>query len=284
MTDLQYCIWLARLKKVKNTTLCQLLNIYKQPQKIFGLSEYELKKLNISINEIGEILSIDKRKNLDKYEQYLIKNDIELIYIKDKNYPQRLRNIYNAPIFLFLKGNKNILNKKSIAVVGSRNCTPYGIKVAKEFAYKLSKNNINVISGLALGIDTAVHMGAVAGGGNTTAVLGSGLDNIYPRENLELHNKIIESGGCIISEYIIGTKPLGENFPKRNRIISGLVDAAIVVEAKEKSGALITADFALEQGKDVYAVPGNIYSSLSKGTNNLIKQGAIPITTIEDIL
>ena len=283
MTNLQYWIWLTRLN-VSNATLHQLLNTYEEPKNIFRLSEQELKKCNIPNEEIGEILNIEKRKKLDKYEKYLTKNNIELISIKNKNYPKKLRNIYDAPISLFLKGDKNILNKKSIAIVGVRNCTPYGIKVAKEFAYRLAKNNINVVSGLALGIDTCVHMGAIAAKGYTTAVLGSGLDNIYPKENFELYNKILESNGCVISEYVIGTKPLGCNFPKRNRIISGLVDAVIVVEAREKSGALITADLALEQGKDVYAVPGNIYSYLSKGTNNLIKQGAIPITEIEDIL
>lgn len=210
-------------------------------------------------------------------------NNIETITIKDKYYPDKLKVIYDPPVVLYSKGDKTILNKKAMAIVGCRLCTEYGKITAKKIAYNLSMNNINVISGLARGIDAAAHTGSLAGTGKTIAVVGCGLDRVYPEENKNLFREIIKAGGVIISEYVIGTKPLAKNFPKRNRIISGLSNGVIVVEAGLKSGTLITADFALEQGKDVYAIPGNINSPNSYGTNDLIKQGAKIITDIKDI-
>ena len=162
--------------------------------------------------------------------------------------------------------------------------TAYGKNIANNMAYNLSVNNINIISGLARGIDTCSHIGCLKANGTTIAVVGCGLDRVYPEENKSLFENIIKSGGAIVSEYVIGTKPLAKNFPRRNRIISGLSNGVIVIEAKEKSGTLITADFALEQGKDVYAVPGNITSINSYGTNELIKQGAKVATSVQDIL
>ena len=148
----------------------------------------------------------------------------------------------------------------------------------------MSLNNINVISGLAKGIDSFAHKGSLDGRGKTIAIVGCGLDRVYPKENIGLFNDIIKSNGAIVSEYIIGTKPLSKNFPKRNRIISGIANGVIVVEAREKSGTLITVDFALEQGKNIYAVPGNIDNLNSYGTNELIKQGAKVVTKVQDIL
>lgn len=173
--------------------------------------------------------------------------------------------------------------KCGIAIIGCRLCTKYGENVSKEFAYNLSKKNINIISGLARGIDSFAHIGSLKAQGKTIAVVGSGLDLIYPKENEGIANDIIKNGGAIISEYVIGTKPVARNFPARNRIISGISSGVIVVEAKEKSGTLITVDFALEQGKEVYVIPGNIDSPNSLGTNELIKQGAKLITNINDI-
>ena len=181
-------------------------------------------------------------------------------------------------------GNKKILNDKSIAIIGCRECSIYGKEVANKLAYELSNNKINIISGMAKGIDSYAHIGALKAEGKTIAVLGTGLDVIYPKENIALYSKIIELGGTIISEYVVGTKADRMNFPARNRIISGLSDGIIVVEAKKKSGTLITVDFALEQGKDIFVVPGNITSPNSAGTNDLIKQGAKCITSLNDIL
>lgn len=209
---------------------------------------------------------------------------IETIKIGDSYYPKYLREIYDAPKKLYIRGNKEILNNRSIAIVGCRNNSKYGELIAKNLGYNLAKAGFNIVSGLAKGIDSFAHIGAIYAKGKTVAILGNGIDTIYPRQNIKIAEKIIEYGGAIISEYPAGVKPDKLNFPARNRIISGLSLGAIIVEAKEKSGSLITADFALEQGRDVFAVPGFITEPNSKGTNKLIKQGAIPITSFEDVL
>lgn len=209
---------------------------------------------------------------------------MKIIKIKDKEYPQNLLNIYDPPKQLYVLGNEKILNEFGIAIVGSRNCTKYGEQTAKSLAYNLSKYNVNVISGMAKGIDSAAHIGSIMGNGKTIAVLGSGFNHIYPKENMHLFNKIIESGGAVITEFEPNTIPDGKNFPRRNRIISGLSQGVVVVEAAEKSGSLITAELSLNEGKEVFAVPGNITSLLSKGTNELIKDGAKLVTNVFDIL
>ncbi|MBR3162894.1 MAG: DNA-processing protein DprA [Clostridia bacterium] len=209
---------------------------------------------------------------------------IETITINDRCYPKQLKQIYDAPKKLYIRGNKEILGNFGIAIVGCRDNTKYGELIAKNLAYNLAKNGVNIISGLAKGIDSFAHIGAIYAKEKTIAVLGNAIDFVYPKENEIIAQKIIEYGGAIISEYPIGSKIERKNFPARNRIISGLSQGVIVVEAKEKSGSLITADFALEQGRDVYAVPGSITSINSVGTNKLIKDGAIPVTSYKDIL
>ena len=212
-----------------------------------------------------------------------MKNNIKIITIFDDIYPSKLRNMYDKPVILFAKGDIKLLKMNSVAIVGCRKCSLYGAKIAQKIGYELSKENICVISGLAKGIDKFSHIGALEAKGNTIAVIGCGLDYIYPYENKNLYERIINNNGLIITEYIIGTKPDKMNFPARNRIISGLSKGIIVIEAKEKSGTLITVDFALEQGRDVYVVPGNINSINSIGTNELIKQGAKMVTTYDEI-
>lgn len=215
---------------------------------------------------------------------------IEEISINSNEYPERLRNIYDPPLNLYVLGNKEILNKKGIAIVGSRDATLYGKKMAFKFAKELSEQGINIISGLAIGIDAYAHLGNLQAQGSnqtvgkTIAVLGSGIDNIYPKENIEIARKIIQTGGCIISEYPCGTKPDKLHFPQRNRIISGLSNGVLVVEASEKSGALITTDFALDQGKEVFAIPGEITNKNSKGCNELIKDGARMVLSVQEII
>ena len=208
----------------------------------------------------------------------------EVITINDRCYPEQLKQIYDAPKKLYVRGNKEILGGFGIAIVGCRDNTKYGELITKNLAYNLAKNGVVIISGLAKGIDSFAHIGAIYAKGKTIAVLGNSINTIYPKENEIIAKKIIEYGGAIISEYPVGSKIEKKNFPARNRIISGLSQGVIVVEAKEKSGSLITADFALEQGKDIYAVPGSITSCHSAGTNNLIKDGAIPVTNYKDIL
>jgi len=214
----------------------------------------------------------------------MLKNKVDIISIQDEEYPEILRNIYDPPLLFYIRGNKEILKNDSIAIIGCRECSQYGKNIAQELAYNISKNRINIISGLAKGIDSEAHRGCILAGGKTIAVLGNGLDTIYPQENISLAKKILETGGAIISEYPLGEKPKKQNFPERNRIVSGISKGVIVVEAKEKSGTLITVDFALEQGRDVFVVPGNINADTSKGTNELIKQGAKIITNYKDIL
>ncbi|MBO6233341.1 MAG: DNA-processing protein DprA [Clostridia bacterium] len=211
-------------------------------------------------------------------------NKIIKITMENEKYPILLKQIYDPPKCLYVMGNIEILNNQSIAIVGCREATEYGKKAATYFSYNLAKQNVTIVSGLARGIDSYSHIGTLKANGKTIAVIGSGLDIIYPKENEQLAKKIVEQGGAIISEYPLGTRPQKEYFPARNRIISGISQATLVIEAKEKSGSLITADFAMEQGKDVYSVPGNINSKNSVGTNNLIKDGAIPVSKFSDIL
>ncbi len=214
-----------------------------------------------------------------------MKNKIIKIDLESKFYPERLKNIYNPPKQVYCLGNLDLLNyKETIAIIGSRNYSSYGKKAANDFSFNLAKNNFCVVSGLARGIDSFAHIAALNAKGKTIAVLGSGLDNIYPKENINLAKRIVENDGLIISEYELGSKPLKQHFPARNRIISGLSDGVLVIEATKNSGTNITVDFALEQGKDVFVVPGNIYSVTSDGTNFLIKEGAIPVVSYKNIL
>ena len=212
-----------------------------------------------------------------------MENYIE-ININDEIYPTKLKEIKNSPKKLFFRGNLELLQNNSIAIVGSRECTSYGFYNAYEFAKELSKKGICVISGLAQGIDTAAHLGAMHQKGKTIAVLGTGLNKIYPKENEILAESIIKNGGLIISEYGLYEERKSENFPKRNRIMSGLSDGIVVIEARKKSGTLITARYAKEQGRKVFSLPGNVDVINSSGTNELIKNGAILVTDVKDIL
>lgn len=283
--NIKYWIWLSRLKNIKCTEKEMLLSKFKEPENIWKLKEDELLQIDgLEKSKIDEILNGNYRANLDKFEKYLKENNIKIITILDKHYPEKFKNIYDKPIVLYAKGNLNLLNQNGIAIVGCRNCSEYGKQTSKKLSFDLAKQNKCIISGLAKGIDTYAHIGALEAGGNTIAVIGNGLDNVYPYENRKLCERILENNGLIITEYVIGTKPDKLNFPQRNRIISALSDGIVVIEAKEKSGALITADFGLEHGKEIFAIPGNINSINSIGTNKLIKQGANLVTTYNDII
>ena len=233
---------------------------------------------------------IENFKNLSKikkYRDYLEKNNISLISVKRKDiYPKKLLNIDNMPAYLYIRGNINNLYYDSVAVVGSRYATEYGKYVARKIGREVADKNINIVSGLALGIDKYAHLGALDSKiGKTIAVLGTGIsdEEIYPYQNKKIFERILENGGTIISEFNLNTKPNKENFPLRNRIISGLSDKIIVVEATNRSGSLITARCGLEQGKDIFAVPGNITSKNSIGTNKLIEEGAYIFKNTNDV-
>ena len=210
--------------------------------------------------------------------------DYRVIKKGDSDYPKRLERIKGAPERLYVRGSLPDPNKKTVSIVGARNCTDYGCTLAKTIARILSMNDVQVISGLAMGIDTQGHIGAIEVEKPTFAVMGCGVDICFPSHNSNVYKKILEYGGGILAEVEVGTPPLPYNFPLRNRIISGLSDVVIVVEARDKSGSLITADFALEQGKTIFACPGRVGDSLSRGTNNLIKQGAYILTSADDVL
>ena len=285
-------MWLSLIKGLGSRKKLELLQEYGNPKKSYNLTESELLKVRGIGKELAKkILDKNIKEQIYKHLKYMQKYKIDIININDKKYPQILKQIYDPPISLYIKGNAEILNGKNIAIVGCRNSSKYGEEAAKYFAYNLSAKGINIISGLARGIDTYAHignLGAMMHNGNdicgkTIAVVGNGIDIIYPKENKYLEEKIIKSGGCIISEYPLGTKPEKFNFPARNRIISGLSKGVLVIEARAKSGTLITIDFALQQGRDVYVVPGNINSVNSVGTNDLIKQGAKLVTRVEEI-
>lgn len=242
-------------------------------------------------NEETAAAFAEKRKkiNPDEEMEKVEKSGVKIITIADKNYPRILREIPNPPALIYVRGQylfsaEGAAPKPAIGVVGARKFTQYGKEAAKKICLELAQNGIIVVSGLALGIDAAAHRYCLEGGGETIAVLGTGLNKIYPPSNAPLAKKIVEKGGCLISEYPIEMGGLKQNFPQRNRIISGLSLGTLVIEAKERSGALITANFALEQNREIFAVPGSIFSKYSEGTNNLLKEGARPVSRAEDIL
>lgn len=254
--------------------------------------EMELKKV-IHSNKIHlpNIINTDRliecyNKLLEKnIMSYMDCNDIKLVMEDDIDYPEGLKRSSNAPVGLFYKGDiSKVGSRKTMAVIGSRKSTRYGEDVTACIIEGLKNYNINIASGLARGIDTMAHVSALNNGLNTVAVLGSGIDVVYPPENRNLFERIIEAGGCIISEYPLGTPAYGRNFPMRNRIISGISDLILVTEAGERSGTMITVGAALDQGKDVMAVPGSIFSPGSAGTNALIEDGAFVFKKIEDII
>lgn len=209
---------------------------------------------------------------------------IKLIEYKDLEYPNKLLEIKEYPEKLYVIGNEKLLSKKTIGIVGARESTGYGEKCARIFAREMSKANICIVSGMAIGIDTAAHEGAIREKGSTIAVLGCGFNKIYPKENIDLFNDILKKGGCIISEYSPNTEANLSTFPKRNRIISGLSEGILVVEAMHRSGSLITAKYAKEQNKKIFCIPGNIDIKTSVGTNRLIQNGAKLVTTPRNIL
>ena len=278
----------------KGTILLNLLNLtpqnisnvlfaFEDIDEIFRVDAKRLREVPyLQGKDVERILSTRTSAILDQELELIAKENIDCLDIFDQDYPSLLKEIGNPPIVLYLKGNRKVLGKFLFAIVGSRKPTSYGISIAKDFSYQLSKKGIVIVSGLARGIDTIAQEAAIREG-ETIAVLGSGLLNIYPRENKRLAQEIACSG-AVISEFPLLTSPSKENFPRRNRIVSGLSRGVLIVEATSRSGALITARSACEQNREVFAIPGSINSSLCKGTHILIKEGAKLVDCLEDIL
>lgn len=270
-----------------NRHILALLEDKTDVEELFALSlaGWKTKLPALGDDTAARLSALTKESDPQKTEEYMRKRNIRLIGFYDEEYPFYLRNIDNPPPFLYVMGAEINDEALHIAMVGSRTCSEYGKKAAFELAKSLSVNGVCVVSGLARGIDGASHAGALEGSGGTIAVLGTGVDKIYPGENRTLASDILaHPKGTIISEFPLSAKPLKWHFPLRNRIISGLSDGLVVVEAGRKSGALISAEIALEQGKEVFAVPGSIFAETSVGCNNLLRDGAKLVAEVEDIL
>ncbi len=261
-----------------------LLAHFNSLENIFNSGYADLTRIQgINSKTANAILAPQDDELLAGQERLAEKFDVKIISIWEDAYPELLKEIYDPPIVLFCKGNIDLLNSKSIGMVGTRTPTRYGADVAAKFSKGLTAQGYTVVSGAAKGIDSIVHGTCLENKGDTIAVLGNGVDRVYPAENRNLYNELADQG-LLISEFLLGSKPDAPNFPRRNRIISGLASGTVVIEAAERSGSLITAYFALDQNREVFAVPGSILSRQSKGTNQLIKQGAKLVESVEDIL
>ena len=281
---LKYWLWLTRLPGLSNQSRLSLLRHFGTPENIYFAEEPEFALVEGLERQQAALLSNHALDAAERVLERCQKLNLHLLTLQDANYPERLRNIYDPPCLLYVKGQLPPLDEEIVvSVVGTRQCTPYGVACAESISYGLATGGAIVASGLARGVDSAAIRGALLGGGVTIGVLGNGVDVIYPRDNAGLYEDVAASG-ALISEYPPGTEPLPGNFPVRNRILSGIAVGALVVEAPLRSGALITASRALEQGRDVFAVPGPIGAYASKGCNRLIQDGAALVADASDIL
>lgn len=283
MSERKYWIGFNIVKGIGPAKFRALLDAFGDLGSAWRASPEALQAAGIDRRALETLSAACASLDLDAEEAKLEAAGIRLLTWDDPDYPRRLRDIPNSPPVLYLRGSLTEADEWALAVVGTRRASPYGREVTRELVTALAASKITIVSGLARGIDAIAHQAALDAGGRTVAVLGSGLDTIYPSEHRRLAEAIAESG-ALITDYALGTPPESSNFPPRNRIISGLSLGVLVIEAGEVSGALITADIALEQGRPVFAVPGNILARSSRGTNRLIQQGAKPVLGAEDIL
>lgn len=282
MQEIDAWILLSKLEISPRKRL-SLLQAFDSPSEIFQASRKALLEVpGISEHNADKIISLSK-EGVDKEKLIMEKVGAKILTIFDPLYPPNLKEIYDPPVALYLRGEIREEDKFAVAVVGTRRPTQYGRSVAHKLASELVQRGFSVVSGLARGIDTSAHRGALDGGGRTIAVLGCGIDICYPQENKELMEEIAQNG-AVVSEFAPGAPPQPWHFPLRNRVISGLSFGTVIVQAPEGSGALITADLALEQGREVFAVPGNIEDPRSKGPHQLIKEGAKLVEFVEDII
>ncbi len=278
-----YWLALALTPGLGPTRIKKLIEHFGAADRVFQASLTELEATGM---RAVSAQSIATGKSLELAQQECVKAaeaGAKIISLSDPEYPSRLKEIYDPPVVMFVRGSVEVLAQPGIAMVGTRHPTPYGSGMAERLSTDLAARGLVIISGLARGIDTASHSGALAAKGKTVAVLGTGIDVMYPKENTRLTEQIVALGGALISEFPVGTPPTPQNFPIRNRIISGMSAGVLVVEAAEYSGTRITSRCALEQNRDVYAVPGNVTNKSSWGPNTLIKQGAKLVATWEDV-
>jgi DNA processing protein len=277
--------WVAfnLVKGIGPVRLGKLLNYFGDIQEAWKAPDYQLHTAGLNQKLIHNLVEVRKQVSLKREADKIDESGLQVLTWDDPDYPERLRVIAQSPYVLYIKGELTLEDKWGVAIVGTRRFTVYGQNVTEELSQVMARHGISVISGLARGIDGIAHQSALAAGGRSIAVLGSGLDCIYPPEHKSLAEEISKNG-ALISDYPLGTPPDGSNFPPRNRIISGLSKAVIIIEAGVRSGALITAGYAADQGKDVFALPGKITSPMSRGCNLLLKQGAHPLLEPQDIL
>src|SRR3990167_2274323 len=273
---------LTQISDVGIAHIKKMLTHFQTAENICRAKKSELQQWRLNENQIN-IIHNPNKKWIEIVLRWQEKNNHHIIFYTDARYPELLAEISSAPPIIYVKGDAEILSQPQIALVGSRNPSHTCLELSAEFAFQLSQAGLIITSGLAMGVDAASHQGALNAGGKTIAVLGSGLEKIYPKRNIKLAEKIIENG-CLVSEFPIDAEPIAYNFPRRNRIISGLSLGTLVIEAALKSGSLITAKFAVEQNRDVFAIPGSIRNPLSTGCLALIQQGAKCVTNIDDIL
>ncbi|MBI2050519.1 MAG: DNA-protecting protein DprA [Parcubacteria group bacterium] len=284
--DLKYWVGFTYLQNIGPARFSKLRKAFPSLEQAWNAPLSKLEEVGFTENALSEFIRVRREINLDAELEKLARENISVITVDDEEYPKLLKEIYYPPFLLYCRGVLPAPEEFLIAVVGSRKYSIYGKQMAQRLVSGLAQNKLTIVSGLALGIDGIAHETALESNTKTIGVLGCGIErsNIYPASNRMLGERIIERGGCIISEFPPGTPPYKSNFPRRNRIIAGLSLGVLVVEAAEKSGALITAQHAVEQNRDVFAVPGNATSESSVGTNNLIKQGARPVTDASEIL
>ena len=280
--DLEAWLRLSLTQGLGGESFRKLLSAFGGPEQIIGASRSALTAV-VSGKIADAILDGQMHGDIAAVEAWLADANNHVVTLADAEYPQALLQTPDAPPLIYVKGRRELLNQPAIAIVGSRNATAQGKLTAESFATALSNAGLCVVSGLALGVDAAAHRGGLAGLSSTIAIVGTGLDKVYPARNRDLAHAIAEKG-AIVSEFALGTPPLAANFPRRNRLISGMTRGCLVVEAALSSGSLITARIANELGKDVFAIPGSIHSTLSKGCHVLIKQGAKLVDDAADIL
>lgn len=281
--DIKYWVGFNMIPGIGRVRFSQLESYFGDMEKAWHASAAELKRAGLDSNTVNAILRWQPRIAPDDEMEKVERHQLQVLTWHDDNYPARLKEIYDYPPLLYVKGSLLPQDEWCLAAVGTRRATVYGRQVTEELVADLSRNKITIVSGLARGIDTIAHDSALKAGGRTIAIFACGLDTVYPAENTELARRIAENG-ALLSEYPLGAKPRPENFPRRNRIMSGMSLGVLVTEAGETSGAMITAHIALEQNREVFAIPGSILSPASKGTNHLIQEGAKLVSAYTDVL